>query len=285
VVVPCTAADTTYLSSRADALKYIESLRKLEKSKYWPSITPDAFIRNIKEDILNPLALYQGSNTNFCGYAALSYLPLHHDPLGHAQKLVKLYQTGEVKYGKVTLKPTPAIRKAAGTIRFKGALDIRIAEQMWFLTLSDHFKGYINLFNRRYDPGDEDTFWAAVNYAKFNRMIRKLFDYKVDARGSDLIHPRVGDVYSYLKEKLKQDGTTIVYQNNVYLRKKNTSKVKPGYPTHYIVLLSIDKTPEDLITMIYWDYGYKSLRQVSTATLEKIVFGISFVSLKKEEND
>ncbi len=279
------AGDTTRTSTRADALHYIRNIKNLSRSNFWPNINPEAFLKNLKEDINIPLALYQGSNTNFCGYAALSYLPLNYDPLGHAKNLIRLFEKGEVQYGEVLLQPSAAVRMVAGNLKFKGGLDIRPAEQMWFLSLSDHFKSYLNFFNKKYDPGDENTFWAAVSYGKFNRMIKKLFNYDVHARGSDLRHPRVGDMYSYLNEQLKKDGTTIVFQNNAYLRKKNKSKLKPGFPTHFIVLLEIKKYENDLIDIIYWDYGFRSLRQVTPAILKKIVFGVSFVSKKKAAHE
>lgn len=279
------ATDTTHTSTHKDALQYISNIKSLSKSIYWPNIDPAEFLKNIREDINTPLALYQGSNTNFCGYAALSYLPLNFDPLGHAKKLVRLFENGKVQYGEVLLEPSLAVRTAAGNLKFKGGLDIRPAEQMWFLSLADHFKSYLNFFNKRYDPGDENTFWAAVSYGKFNRMIKKLFNYNVHARGSDLRHPRVGDIYTYLSEQLQKDGTTIVFQNNVYLRKKNQSKIKPGYPTHFIVLLDIKKYENDLIDIIYWDYGFRTLRQVTPAILKKIVFGVSFVNKKNADDE
>ena len=274
------AADTTRTSTREQANQYIRSIKNLKKSVFWPNINPDEFLKNIQEDISNPLAMYQGSNTNFCGYAALSFLPLNYDPMGHAKNLVNLYQQGNVLYGKALLSPSAAVRRAAGLLKFKGALDIRQAEQLWFLSLADHFKSYLNFFNKKYDPGDENTFWAAVSYGKFNRMIRTLFNYNVQARGADLRHPRVGDMYSYLQEQLQKEGTTIVFQNNVYLRKKNKSKIKPGYPTHFIVLQQIFKDTSGKINMLYWDYGFRSLRQVDDAILKKIVFGVSFAFKK-----
>ncbi|MEO6404734.1 MAG: hypothetical protein ABIY51_12765 [Ferruginibacter sp.] len=279
------ATDTIYTSSHNDAVKYINSIKGLHKSSFWPNINPELFLKNIRDDINTPLDLYQGSNTNFCGYAALSYLPLNYDPLGHALKLVTLFEKGEVQYGEELLKPSAAVRKAAGNLKYKGGLDIRPAEQMWFLSLADHFKSYLNFFNKNYDPGDENKFWAAVSYGKFNRMIKKLFGYHVHARGSDLMHPKVGDIYTYLQEQLKKDGITIVFQNNAYLRKKNTGKLKPGFPTHFIVLLDIKKYENDLIDILYWDYGFRTLRQVNPAILKKIVFGISFISKKNSVHD
>lgn len=149
---------------------------------------------------------------------------------------------------------------------------------MWFLSLADHFKGYVNFFNKNYQPGDENNFWASVNYAKFNRMVKSLFNFNVDTRGTDLIHPRIKDLYSYISHQLNS-GITVLYLNNAYLYKKKHNMLRPGIPTHYVILLSMVKS-NDLITMIYWDYGFRSLRQVSPAFLKKIIFGISHCEKK-----
>ena len=172
----------------------------------------------------------------------------------------------------------PAVKKAAGLLKFKGILDIHPAEQMWYLALAGHYKGYLNIFNRRYNPGDEDRFWASVNYAKFNRMIRKMLHYKVDARGADIIHPKVGDLYSYISDKLTT-GKVILYINNRLVHKKNHTKLKLGVPTHFIVLDEITKA-DDVITLTYWDYGGKTLMQLSPSFLKKITFGITHCTKK-----
>ncbi|MEO7445536.1 MAG: hypothetical protein ABIT96_12965 [Ferruginibacter sp.] len=279
------AGDTVSISTRQEAINYIHNIKTIAPSSFWPHLKPEKFLRNVLEDINNPNALYQGNNTNFCGYAALTYMPLHYDPLGHAKKLIALYQYGEVLYGKAHLKPSAAVRNAAGNLVYKGALDVRGAEQMWLLTLADHFKSYLNFFNRKYKAGDENSFWAGVSYGKFNRMIRTLLGYELHARGSDLRHPRLGDIYTYLQEQLTLGGTTIVFQNNAYLRKKAKGKFKPGYPTHFIVLQSIRKINDSLITMTYWDYGFETLRQVSPAVLKKIIFGVTHVHTNLPGNE
>ncbi len=193
--------------------------------------------------------------------------------------MLKYYQEGKATYGKVLLNPPAAIRDAAGTLQFKGELDRRPAEQMWFLSLADRFKGYVNLLNPHYKPGDENTFWASTNYAKFNRMIRKLFNYKFTARGSDLVHPWIKDLYGYISDQMKS-GTTVLYLNNTYLRKKNYNKLKLGIPTHFVVLLGISQTDDGLINITYWDYGFKTLRQLTAAGLKKIIFGVSHFTKK-----
>ncbi|HEV8081377.1 MAG TPA: hypothetical protein VGP43_11725 [Chitinophagaceae bacterium] len=267
------ANDTTATSTQKEAIYFIQKIKTIPYSAHWPHIKPALFLKNLKENIYNPLSIYEGSNVNFCGYAALSYLPLHHNPLGYIKFMLELYTTGKATFGKVFIKPSQQIMQVAGTLKFKGALDIRPADQLWFLSLADHFKGYVNFFNKHYDTGDENTFWASVNYAKFNRMIKNLFNYKLTTRGYDLMHPHVDNLYEYIKNKMV-DGTVVLYLNNTYLYKKNHNTLKLGIPTHFIVLLDIIQT-DDVITITYWDYGFRSVRQITPAFLKKIVFGIT----------
>ena len=145
---------------------------------------------------------------------------------------------------------------------------------MWFLSLADHFKGYLNFFNRRFDKGDENTLWASTNFAKFNRMVRRLFNYKVKARGSDLLRPWIGNIYQYLKERSAK-GPVFLYLNNRLLYKKKHTISRFGIPTHFVLLLDIYTSPDGKINMVYWDYGKKTLQQVTPRLLKKIIFGIT----------
>jgi hypothetical protein len=147
---------------------------------------------------------------------------------------------------------------------------------MWFLVLADHFRSYLNFFTRHWRPGAENTFWAAVNYGKFNRIIRTLFGYHVHARGSDLIRPSISHLDEYLATSIKT-GYTFLYLNNTYLHKKNHAKFKGSFPTHFIVLTGIWKQDgeQDLYNIVYWDYGGRTLRQVTLRFLKKITFGVS----------
>ncbi|MBS1664427.1 MAG: hypothetical protein JST68_25505 [Bacteroidetes bacterium] len=267
-------------STREQALEYLNSAKIPDTSIFWPNVKRHLFIANLKANIDSPLSLYQGSNTNFCGYAAMSYLPLQDDPLTYTRFLIALYIDGTASWGNIRFKPTTDVQKAAGTLHFKGILDIRHADQMWFLSLADHFRGYLNFFWPNFHPGSEDTFWAAVNYAKFNRMIRQVAGYHTDATGSDIFRPHFKDLYAYLTNCLKT-GTTYLYVNNTYLHKKNHAKerFRNSFPTHYIVLTDIRKISndpnDDTVDIIYWDYGGRTLRQVSLRFLGKILFGVT----------
>lgn len=276
------------VSTREAALSYLQNASLPDSSIFWPNVKRHLFIANLKANILTPLAIYQGSSTNFCGYAALSYLPLQDDPLAYTHFMVALYTNGFAIWGDVKFTPSPEVRKAAGTLHFKGILDIRHADQMWFLSLADHFRSYLNFFNRRFHAGAEDTFWAAVSYGKFNRMIRDLTGYHVEATGSDLFRPHFKDLYAYLTGCLRS-GVTYLYVNNTYLHKKNHEKGKfrNSFPTHFIVLTGIHRIADevdsedisqidnDMVDIIYWDYGGRTLRQVSLRFLKKIIFGVT----------
>ena len=274
-------SDTTPLSTKKQALAFLEKQTELKPSNFWPNINPVIFLQNLRMNIEHPLSIYEGRSTNFCGYAALSYLPLHDDPLSYIKFMINLYKDGKANYGKEYFEPSREIKKAAGTLSFKGELDVRPADQLWFLSLADHFKGYVNFLDKHFDAGNENTFWAGVNYSKFNRMIRKLFNYQVDAVGSDLIRPGLRDAYEYLSERLKT-GTVALFVNNLDLYKKNHTRLKLGIPTHFIILLNVEEV-DDKIAITYWDYGGKTLQMVSSKFLKKIIFGVTHITKKTKD--
>src|SRR5580698_8326876 len=82
------AADTAQTSTREQAIAFIEKINELKPNSHWPKINPALFLKNVKENIYSPLSMYAGTNTNFCGYAALSYLLLQDDPLGYAKLML-----------------------------------------------------------------------------------------------------------------------------------------------------------------------------------------------------
>ena len=265
--------DSASASTREEAVAMLNKITEIAASEYWPNIQPDLFLENLKRNIAQPLTIYEGSYLNFCGYAALSYIPLHYDPVGYVKFILELYSRGKSQYGNVLIHPSKEVMAAAGTIKFKGILDINHADQMWFLSLADHFKGYLNWTNSKYNTGDERTFWAAVNFAKFNRMVSTLFNYQVQSTGSDVIRPKMDNVYSYLKKQL-ETGITFLYVDNYILTLKKHHFLRPSFPTHFIVLLDINYV-DGLFNITYWDYGFRTFIKVTPAFLKKIIFGIS----------
>lgn len=143
---------------------------------------------------------------------------------------------------------------------------------MWFLVLADKFKGYLNFFNKKFHTGDENTFWAATNLSKFDRMVNKMCGVHVKAVGSDLIKPWVKDPYTYLQKRIDSNIISL-YINNRMIHKKNHDKIKFSIPTHFIILRQISKE-NNTITLRYWDYGGETELQISSGTLKKIIFGI-----------
>ncbi len=268
-------------STRQQAIAFVDSIRHLDASPSWPNIKPALFLQNLKTTVHDPVSIYPGNGTNFCGYGALTYLFLQDDPLGYAKLILQLYQQGKATFGTTSFQPSASITKEAGLLRYKGILDIHPADQMWFLTLADHYKGYLNLFNRNYDPGDEDTFWASVNFAKFNRMVRNLLHYKVKAKGADLMRPHVGNLYQYISKRM-QTGRVALFINNRIVHKKNHINLKLRVPTHFIIAEKISFA-DDVITLVYWDYGGRTLLQMSPTFFKRIIFGITYCT-KKENN-
>ena len=269
--------DTISVSTVNQAIIYLNSIKGLDSSKHWPNIDPALLWQNLNASIRGPLKSFEGKNTNFCAYTALSYVPLRYDPLGFATFIVELYQKGEARMGREVIKPGKRIKQAAGLMMYKGELDVNHLGQLWFLSLADHFKGYLNMINTNFDEGDENTLWAATNFSKFNRMLRRLFGYEVKGKGSDLVRPEVKNIYDYLYTRL-QKGTVFLYLNNRVLYKKNHEVSRFGVPTHYVVLTGIHKEPDDRLTIIYWDAGRKTLQQVTPALLNRIIFGITYLS-------
>jgi hypothetical protein len=273
--------DTMERSTAAEAIAYLDSVQHLNPSKHWPNVDPAIFLQNLRIFAIAPLNFYEGKTTNFCAYSALTYLPLRYDPLGFSRFMVSLYKNGEARMGKALIRPSNAVKKEAGLLKYKGALDISPAGQMWFLCLADHFKGYLNWINRRFHKGDENTLWASTNLAKFNRMLRKMFYMKIRSRGSDLMRPWIGNRYEFLQKKMKT-GIVFLYLNNRLLYNKKHAAGRLGIPTHYVLLMDVYKTPEGKINIVYWDYGRKTLQQLDEKFLRKIIFGITTCTFRKK---
>ncbi len=193
--------------------------------------------------------------------------------------MIGLYNNGFADYKKNHFKPSDQVKNAAGLLKFKGELDINVADQIWFLSLADRFKAYLNVFNLYYKPGAENLLWPATNYGKFNRMLRKLTSYEVSAIGADLVRPVFNDITFFLQEKLKENDQVFLYLNNAILHKKNHKKIKFRFPTHFVVLFSIEEI-DGTIKIIYWDYGFKNQMILSKDVFTDIVFGVTWCKNK-----
>jgi len=269
-------------AQQIQAIQYLDSVGDLKKSAYWQNIKPKLFLQNIRKNITKPVFIYAGNNTNFCGYAALSYSCISTYPLRYARFMVELYNNGEAHFRKVYFKPSIQVKQAAGLLKFKGELDINHADQMWYMSLADCFKGYVNIFNLNYTPGSEDKLWPATNFAKFNRMLRRICDYKVSAVGTDLFRPTFCDITYFLSDKLQKNHQVFLFLNNAVMHKGSHRKVTYRLPTHYVALQNITES-NGMVNFTYWDYGFKTLRQMPLAEFKDILFGVTWCNKKVEE--
>lgn len=264
------------------SLIFLDSFANLSQSVYWPNVKPSLFIKNIKKNINHPELIYSGTNTNFCGYAALSYTCIKTYPLRYAKFMIELYKNSEAYFRNVKFNPSNNVKAAAGLLEFKGALDINQADQLWYLTLADHFKGYLNIFNREYKPGAEDKLWPATNFAKFNRMLRKICNYKTQSVGSDLMRPYFKNIVPFLNDKIENNHQVFLFLNNAILHNRNHNIAKYRIPTHFVVLFSII-AHDELVTINYWDYGFITQREMPISVFEDIVFGVTWCKKQSEE--
>lgn len=271
------AGEEEILKRRLEALATLEREDTLSASAFWPNIRPSFFFANIRKNLEQPTKINQGNATNFCGYAAMTHILLTYQPGTYLRHILALYRTGKTSLDKRELTPSERVRKAAGTLHNKGELDILLADQLWFLTLADQFKGYMNIFDHKYNPGDENKIWAGTNYGKFNSMLRDFTHDSLTSRGTDFLRPALKDFYEYLNESL-QHGVVMLFVNSKYLYPHKYTLFKLRAPTHFIVLYELNKVEDDLIEMKYWDYGLKTQQFITRKRLFKLIFGITTIS-------
>ena len=267
---------------RRRALSILSDEDTVSASPIWPNINPGLFFENIRNNVLYPNKINQGTSTNFCSYAALTHLMLKYRPDVYVLSLISLYRTGRVDLAKKTLKPKKEVLEASGTLKHKGELDMLHADQLWFLTLADQFKGYLNVFDHKYNHGDENKIWAATNYAKFNTMLRYFTHFHIVSSGSDMIRPAKKDFYVYISRKLLE-GVVILYLNSKYMHPTKYTTFTLRAPTHFVVLYEMYKVG-DMIEIKYWDYGLKTEQLITRRRLYKMIFGVSTITTKVEDD-
>lgn len=268
--------DKILQARRQKALNMLDKEDELAVSSHWPNIKPSLFFANIKKNILFPDYINQGKSTNFCGYAALTHLLLRYYPDAYTEAILSLYHNGNARLKKKLLQPTPEVLLAAGTLKNKGQLDVHHANQLWFLTLADQFKGYLNFIDHHYNPGDENRIWAGTNYRKFNKMLMHFTDDTLTRRGSDFLRPFTGNFYNYISEQLSK-GIVLLYVNSKWLYPHKYSLFKLRAPTHFIVLYNMYQSG-DMIEIQYWDYGLRTEQQITGKRLRQLVFGVTTIN-------
>ena len=266
-------------------VRFITNLQKskikvneLSSSTLWPNIDDNLFQDNLTRNLNETLYLYQGSGTNLCAFSAITYHLIKSDPAEYKRLVTELYQKGETitKDGK-TLKPSDAVRKYAGTLKNTGRLDINHADQLWFLTLADNYKGYVNIINWSYNYGDESNTWASTNFGKFNRILKSLTGKEIVSKGSDLLRPSIDNYYQYIKD-LQQNHSILLYLNNTVLNKRDFSSITWPIPTHFVELYNL-YPKDDYYVLEYWDYGFLTKEIIKRDKFNELIFGIT--SIKK----
>jgi hypothetical protein len=263
------------------ALELLNGSDTISTSPLWPHIKPAYFFSNIRTNILCPGKINQGHNTNFCSYAALTHLLIKYEPDNYTRMILSLYFTGKANlYSKKILAPSKRVKEAAGLLNDNGELNILHADQLWFLTMADNFKGYLNLFDHKYEIGDENRFWAATNYSKFNRMLREFGGYQVHAIGSDLIRPwkNKENLFKYMVSML-DTGLVMMYINNKLMYPHKFVLFTLPSPTHFVVLYELYKI-DDMIEIKYWDYGLKTEQLITMKRFKKMIYGVSSITKK-----
>lgn len=265
------ATQRIYLSRQESALLILSRLDTSVSNPLWPSISAAALYHNLQENILNPERICQGHYTNFCAYAALTVLLARENPEAYARSMVDLYSTGETRIQGKQIRPAASIRKMAGTMQGKGLLNLNPADQLWFLSISDVYKGYLNI-DRNFHPGDENKSWAICNIGKFNRMARALGGFTVASYGTDLFRPFGKNNAAFIREQVNK-GTVVLYVNSQYLHPQKSPFFMLRTPTHYIILHDIQEK-EGMVELTYWDYGFKTFQQITPKQLREMTFGI-----------
>ncbi len=87
--------------------------------------------------------------------------------------------------------------------------------------------------------------------------------------------------FAYDRARL-ETGIVVLYINNRIVHRKNHVTIKLSVPTHFVIAEKIE-IEDDKITLVYWDYGRKTLLQMSPAFFKRIVFGVTHCT-KKENN-
>ncbi|HJS53690.1 MAG TPA: hypothetical protein VJ765_04075 [Chitinophagaceae bacterium] len=270
--------DTLIRAAQERALAMLSSTDTVTASAFWPNIKPSLFFANIRKNIQYPAKINQGKATNFCGYAAFTHILIKYQPDTYTRIILSFYRTGKADLYRRQVKPSQRVRESAGLLKRKGELDILHADQLWFLTMADTYKGYLNIFDHKYKIGDENTFWAATNYGKFNRMLREFGDYKVREKGSDMIRPWEKDLFGYLAQQL-DTGIVMMYINSKLTHPTKYSFFRLPAPTHFVVLYDLYREG-DLIQIKYWDYGLKTEQVITKKRLKKMTFGVSTITEK-----
>src|SRR5690606_1931790 len=159
-------------STPAEALAAVPENGTLAQSTHFPNVDPNDFLDQLRARVSEGghEGTNQGAGTNFCWAAAIAKHAYDKDPKGMVDAMMGLYENGTFVYdnnngGMNVPEASQAARNAVGSDVFNDNQDeqmgqtINELDQMLFMTLADHYKGYTNV-DLNYDPGNEEGLWA-----------------------------------------------------------------------------------------------------------------------------
>jgi len=305
----------------ARALAKIDQLSKnLLASEFFPHVMPAEFTEQLKDRVLNPDALNQGKNTDFCWAAACMSYAYGTNPEGMVDAMFSLYTTGKFSYstgsGDLSLTPTRKARRAVGSDTFKNNTDNQTnkensglagnkVDQMLFMTLAStkNFKSPLNILELRYKPGRQESgLWAGRTFGATVRLW-KAFEFSEKAEGSSLSLNRLfhsptssrvtklGLASSSVPELEKGNEIVLFVYGPLFRRyagdqkeREKTNKARETTGTHFIRVRNIEQDKNTgSWSLEYWDYGHKDWRKtdpLSTQQLRYITHGLIYLKSK-----
>lgn len=305
----------TTKSEQSKALDLIDGLAKQLPltSKWFPNVTAKEFIKQLKDRVLNPDALNQGKDTNFCWASACMSYTYGVKPVAMVNAMFRLYTTGTFRYATddadLALTPSKEARTAVGTDVFKGNTDNdrnkpgsglagNEVDQMLFMTLADvsAFRGFTNV-DIDYDPYDqEDPKWAGRSFGA-TVSLWKAFGFDITAKGYSISWTRFfqSPTESASKEpgllgwaatELAGSRDIVLFINGPIFRNEQYSKLSVGVGTHFI---RVRKLKQDdaagNVTIQYLDYGHKDWR-TETMPLQRLRYathGVISINFRRSQ--
>lgn len=259
----------------------------LDQSEHFTNVDPDTFLDQLRERVSEGghEKTNQGAGTNFCWAAAI--VKEAYDPKGMAEAMIDLYKTGTFTYdnnngGMSVPEASQEARDAVGSDVFddnqnvEDGQTINDIDQMLFMTLADHYKGYTNL-DQEYDPGDEeDPLWSGGALSKAVQVWGD-FGFDIEVMGVDAVGWEPNTSKRDLVEEALEAGEVVLYVNSGAFKGGSYMNLTA---THYIHVSSVEEISDndpmtiDMIEVKYWDYGGEHTQQMSPEQFHRSVYGI-----------
>lgn len=249
-------------STPAEALAAVPENGTLAQSTHFPNVDPNDFLDQLRARVSEGghEGTNQGAGTNFCWAAAIAKHAYDKDPKGMVDAMMGLYENGTFVYdnnngGMNVPEASQAARNAVGSDVFNDNQDeqmgqtINELDQMLFMTLADHYKGYTNV-DLNYDPGNEEGLWAGGVLNKAVDVWND-FGFDVEVTGSDLGWSSTGENRINAVTEAMETNDVVLYVNSGKFKRDEGLNATA---THYIHVESIEQVGGKY-EITYWDYG------------------------------